>query len=622
MLSALRRGSIGPHWLMLIGVLVASMAGCRQQSRVVPAITDSKEDVVFPEILPPRPPLPNARPAQYVGSAVCNDCHTQIGTDYHGHPMGQSTAKVGAGSALETPFETPTDGWLDIPGPYKYRVFNEGDNVYHQQSLYAADGSPVYDQVEQVAYAVGSGQSGRAYLVKKGDSLYQSPIGWYAGSDSWDLSPGYDPANHQGFQRRIDNSCLYCHVGRVDMDERHQFRSPPFLEDAIGCERCHGPGGPHVAFHRDPANGRDDLNMDGLKKPSDPIVNPAHLSASAREDVCNQCHLQAGDVITRYGRDFYDFRPGDRLEDVFVILSKGSRRNGAGRSRAVSHVEQMRESACYIQSDQKLGCTTCHDPHKNPLPADRAAHYRDRCLTCHDSEACLISAEERLAAPYDNSCVACHMPKSETSNVPHTAQTEHRIVRSSEQLNERLLVSQPEVFDNAEERLPAWEVDRARGISMMSTAWARNDPKLATAARELLLPASGAGFSTKSAIIKLGQDKTVLAEIAASYWITGPRELALPFWERAVEIDPNDETSLGGLASIAISEQNWEDANARLEKLTDLVPSDPQWIIQRAKVLFELGRLNESRQLVELALKLNPDQPEIRRWLSELPPAQ
>jgi predicted CXXCH cytochrome family protein len=142
------------------------------------------------------------------------------------------------------------------------------------------------------------------------------------------------------------------------------------------------------------------------------------------------------------------------LEDVFVVLTGNDRVDERGRHQVVSHVEQMRSSRCYVGSEQALGCTSCHDPHFEPEPEARDAWYRDQCARCHADQPCSLGLEEQTAPPADGSCIHCHMPSLGGSDVPHTAQTDHRIIRDHRRGADASPSPQPgeplAVFDGAE----------------------------------------------------------------------------------------------------------------------------------------------------------------------------
>ena len=59
----------------------------------------------------------------------------------------------------------------------------------------------MFEQAAPIAFAMGSGQRGRAYMVRRDDYLYMSPISWYTNKHRWDLSPQYTPDAHRGFAR-------------------------------------------------------------------------------------------------------------------------------------------------------------------------------------------------------------------------------------------------------------------------------------------------------------------------------------------------------------------------------------------------------------------------------------
>src|SRR5216684_235545 len=51
-------------------------------------------------------------------------------------------------------------------------------------------------------------------------------------------------------------------------------------------------------------------------------------------------------------------------------------------------------------------------------------------MKCHQDKGCSLPAPQRLKQQPDDSCVACHMPRFQSSDIAHTAVTDHRILRT------------------------------------------------------------------------------------------------------------------------------------------------------------------------------------------------
>jgi hypothetical protein len=341
----------------------------------------------------------------YVGDAACARCHAEVARSYGKHPMGRSAAA--AADVLPA-----IRGLVLEVGALAYSIDRRDGRVFHQETRRNAKGHVIARTEAEARYAIGSGTRGFAFLVQRDGNLYQSPLAWYSEKQGWDLAPGYRIENLH-FDRPITLDCLFCHTNRVELVEG---QPPRFHGLTIGCERCHGPGELHV---RRPARieGRD-LS----------IVNPATLeSLSLRDAVCEQCHLQGTDRTTVPGRSPFDYRPGLDLAEFVRVWS--SRADPSQRMHAVGQVEQMRESQCYRKSDGRLGCISCHDPHRLPEAGEQVAYFRNRCLECHADRGCTLPRPVRLERNANDDCTACHMPRAPATNVPHTSRTLHNIPR-------------------------------------------------------------------------------------------------------------------------------------------------------------------------------------------------
>jgi predicted CXXCH cytochrome family protein len=394
-----------------IGVLVAVVTGLIVRSHLH---TPDPAPAMDPFPLTPisESPFLNTKPgARYVGAAACTDCHKDRHASFRHTGMGNSMADVVVA-------QEPPDAVFDHPASKRrFQVFRRDGELWHRELLFTNGPAEVVLSEYPLKYVVGSGRHARTYLVETDGFLVESPVTWYNSRKEWDMSPGYDLPNHQGFGRAIGEACLYCHAGQSEAvgQHLHRMRLP---EVAIGCERCHGPGSLHVELQKE----RQRLGK-GLTGDIDyTIVNPTHLSRERSEAICQQCHLNAEAIVPNRGRKLSDFRPGLPVQDFFQVYVP----DGPEHSMTVvGHVEQMHLSRCY-QASKNFTCLTCHDPHAEPAPADRAAYQNSICQGCHQPEHCKVDQQRLAKESPDNNCIQCHMPRSKT-DIPHLAFTHHRV---------------------------------------------------------------------------------------------------------------------------------------------------------------------------------------------------
>lgn len=568
------------------------------------------------EVLPPdenntdsspiaRRDRPAARSDSYAGSQVCAQCHEEYFESFRQHPMGRSVVKA---TEIEASGLDETGVTVSPPGPRSYSARVKDGVLEHSEIwLDRTDGSntELYRETAPVQFAIGSGQRGHSFVTNREGVLFMSPLTWYSQGQRWDLSPGYRPDNHPRFERQISDGCVACHIGRVNSIENEPDRfqkQEPFAEAAIGCERCHGPARGHVDRH---------LNneLDG----PDPIVNPGKLDAVRRESVCYQCHLHGIKRVPRYGRGEFDFRPGDELSDIWVTFVDGSQVQADGSTTAVSQVEQITQSRCFVESEGTLGCISCHDPHRLPDSDERVGFYRKRCLNCHSASGTECSEPEatRKESVADDSCIACHMPRLEASDVPHTSQTDHRVLKrpqSARKGRQSQPTSDGHAVFLAGGKAPQWEIERAEALMWSRQAEQSADQRLAMQAFPKLLE------------IRRQAPDDVEVRDAAIYLTAflGNTQEAIRLGEETLKLAPRRESVFESLVLICEASGQPEAGLNYVEKQLALNPWRSESHLRHARFLARLRKNKAAIEAARAALKRNPLLKEARQLLVEL----
>ena len=225
------------------------------------------------------------------------------------------------------------------------------------------------------------------------------------------MSPGFDQSTPPDFTRIADESCLFCHNGYPG--------AGGVLAEGIDCQRCHGPGLHHVQLATE---GKADKS-----KVRAAIVNPARLSPELQMDVCMQCHLETTSaefpaIIRRLDRAPFSYVAGEPLGAYMVHFDHGSAADARERFEIAGQAYRLRQAACFRNSQGRLTCTVCHDPHAVERGATSIPYYRAKCVGCHRSVA--AAGHPELASA---DCVSCHMPRRRTQDAVHVIMTDHLI---------------------------------------------------------------------------------------------------------------------------------------------------------------------------------------------------
>jgi predicted CXXCH cytochrome family protein len=322
----------------------------------------------------------NVNSAHYVGSRACEKCHAELYARWKTTPMA---------NVVRDPREHPDAIIADL-SKNPLAKFTK----------------------EQVAFVYGSIWKQR-YFTKIGDDYFPEPAQWDVtnrvwrpyfvakGTDWWE--PFYPPDN---FQRPTGPTCDGCHS--VD----YNIHTKQVAEWNVGCERCHGPGSEHIE-HPSRAN----------------TLNPARLDYVNASDTCIACHSQGRPLTNPMEGRYFDwpvgYRVGLNLRDFWQLeehtLGQSTFTHFA---EGTAHKNRMQGND-FVQSvmyRRGVTCFSCHDVHGTNNNAQLRKSVDKLCLDCHapmslngPRTATLEEHTHHKDGSPGSQCVACHMPKIETT---------------------------------------------------------------------------------------------------------------------------------------------------------------------------------------------------------------
>jgi hypothetical protein len=300
------------------------------------------------------------------------------------HIQGKSQPSTSMGRAMETVAESSLLTNLPLlnfqRGGYSYSIERRGD-----QSIYSvSDGKQSLSL--PIGWAVGAGRMGQTYVLEKDGVLYESRISYFSEIKGLDITVGQEsltPKNIiEAMGRPMDQAetlrCFGCHSTGSSDGKKLSFDK---MSPGVQCVHCHTAAPKHLA-----GMAEGELHLDEMKKLS-------KMSADDASQFCGQCHRTLEEVMMQNRTDITSVR----FQPYRLGLSK-----------------------CYDPDDQRIACTTCHDPHVE-LVSD-SAHYDSKCLACHGggkagAHPCKVSKQD---------CASCHMPKLEVPGTHHQF-SDHRI---------------------------------------------------------------------------------------------------------------------------------------------------------------------------------------------------
>ena len=209
---------------------------------------------------------------------------------------------------------------------------------------------------------------------------------------SWELTRhahAFDTLVTHGEER--DGECVSCHVVGFDQPGGYTLQEPATHFENVGCESCHGRGGPHIA--------------------------PTTPAEGSYEKACLQCH----DSKHSLGFEFGSFLPNISHAAIAGLSDeeRAKRFSGQGMKR-----DMLPANVAYVGSDR---CESCHpaefktwstSPHAHSLASLAKDNKTEdgECLTCHTTGYGRDGGFPELAASGKHpdlarvGCESCHGP--------------------------------------------------------------------------------------------------------------------------------------------------------------------------------------------------------------------
>ena len=521
----------------------------------------------------PAPATPDAN--GYLGNEPCAKCHAAIFESYQrtamAHASGPASDNLIAGD------------FLHKKSGVDYRIYSQDGKVWLS---FDRPGDPSVRGKRELLYYIGQGRRGRTYLFSVDGFLFESPVNWYADKHMWDMAPAYGDVHEAPMNLPALTSCLDCHVSGIQppiQGTENRYKMPVFAYSGVTCERCHGPGAPHV-------NGGA-------------IVNPMKLSADRRDAVCMQCHLEGNAAIERPGKHLYQFRPGDDLSDYVRYYVRAN--DGQPGLRAASQFEALAQSMCKKKSGAAMSCMSCHDPHRSPSAEERVSFYREKCLACHAG----LSTKHHANQP---DCTSCHMPANPSTDVAHTEVTDHRIQRrpnTGTVLEDAVAPPNPRLprlapFPDTPE---AEHDDRD-----MALAWANmaenGDAAVLKQAEQLL----------QKAVQESPKDAALLSSLGYVEQRRGAINDARELYQRALAQDLNLLDAATNLGVIEANNGHLGEAVKLWEGAFQRAPGRSSVGMNIARAFCSAGQLDRARDVAMRVLQFNPDLDSAKKLLNGL----
>ncbi len=559
--------------------------------------------------------------------------------------MGRSFSRLESGTAIED-FGSAKPFYHEASDCY-FAMIERGGKYYQRRWQKGFDGQETNIDEKQIDFVMGSGNHVRAYLhLTTRNTLQQLPLGWYAEKGGyWAMSPGFDRPDFPGSTRLVTYECMFCHnaypkipKGHEEVGARAEFAQP--IPTGIDCQRCHGPGQRHIETAT-----RSGARAAEIRAA---IVNPKRLSSERELEVCMQCHLETTTSalphdIRRFDRGPFSYLPGQPLGDFRLTFDRAA---GMGDRFEIAYgAYRMRQSQCFLKSEGKLRCTTCHDPHNIPHGEAATVRYNAICGDCHKA---LVQVASSGAHRMGANCVSCHMPKRRTDDVVHVVMTDHLIRRRqlagdllSEKVEARespetayrgeVVVYYPAKLGPAPEdslylalaQTIEWS-NLKNGLPRLENLIEKYRPQRADSYADLAEGLIAAGQLSKAipyleeAVRHAPGSALMLRKLGSAQMEAGLLTQAEATLQRVTALAPDDDGAWGMLGQVLWRKKSNAAAKVAFGKAIGLDPELPQWHDSLGTLLLREGNWPDAEKEFREAVRIQPGNPKLRSNLASL----
>jgi len=271
------------------------------------------------------------KPAVYVGSAKCQECHEGVYDGWkstlHPHQF-----KEASPNAIVGDFELKN---TLAAGGYTSKMFKK-DNKF----FVTTKGPEGKEGTYEVKYVLGGFWKQRYVTEFPNGGLHILPVQWIVKAQKWEdfrglekQQPG-DGVFWADKARTYQFNCTGCHDVGIEFKydvKTDKYENTNWIEKSVGCERCHGPGSNHV-----------DAPIEQKVKT---IVNPAKLHDPTRAAlVCGQCHTrgESKGKLHNFKKTEYPsltYRPGDPVVNFDYDTKPGLNPDGSAKDHRQQYLD-------------------------------------------------------------------------------------------------------------------------------------------------------------------------------------------------------------------------------------------------------------------------------------------